>query len=143
MKKVNKQPLPQAAGSVHKARELPDDLVRFSFRHYTQSEKFCFPLDGGASSYFQVFFERLKDVSGLKLSEFTRPGKTLRSHSHDWSGTTEKEGYVHLSQQLQECTPWQFSLSANEHGRVHGILIDEVFYVVWLDPNHSLYEKKN
>lgn len=23
--------------------------------------------------------------------------------------------------------------------RVHGILIDEVFYVIWLDPDHRLY----
>ena len=29
---------------------------------------------------------------------------------------------------------------ANQHGRVHGILIDEVFYVVWLDPEHRLYQ---
>jgi len=39
-------------------------------------------------------------------------------------------------------TPYQFSLSSNEHGRVHGFLIDEVFYIVWLDPDHQLYPAK-
>lgn len=34
---------------------------------------------------------------------------------------------------------WQFALSANEHGRVHGFLADNVFYVRWLDPDHNLY----
>ena len=35
--------------------------------------------------------------------------------------------------------PWQFALSANEHGRVHGFLIQNRFYIVWLDPEHELY----
>ncbi len=38
--------------------------------------------------------------------------------------------------------PYQFSLSSNEHGRVHGFFIDEVFYIVWLDPDHLLYPAK-
>jgi hypothetical protein len=25
------------------------------------------------------------------------------------------------------------------HGRVHGILLDDTFFVVWLDPGHKLY----
>jgi hypothetical protein len=28
------------------------------------------------------------------------------------------------------------------HGRVHGFLIDEIFYIVWLDPEHLLYPAK-
>lgn len=144
MSRISKPPLPQAAGSVHKAKEIPDDLVRFSFRHYTPSDKFCLPAAERAIPYLQVLLDRLRDVSGLRVSDFQRDrNRTLRSHSHDWATTTEQEGYTHLSQQLQGCTPWQFSLTANEHGRVHGLLIDEVFYVVWLDPNHSLYAKKN
>jgi hypothetical protein len=34
---------------------------------------------------------------------------------------------------------WQFSLSANEHGRVHGFLVENVFFIRWLDPDHNLY----
>lgn len=141
MPKVTKPPLPPPSGSVHKAKQLPDDLVRFSFRHYSSTEKFCHPAADRAHPYLGVLLDRLRDVSGMKLSEFTASGKTLRSHSHDWASTTEKDGYSHLSKQLQECAPWQFSLTANEHGRVHGILIDNVFYIVWLDPEHSLYAK--
>lgn len=141
MAKVVKAPLPQVGTSVHKQKALPDDLVRFSFRHYTPSAKFCLPIQDKAIPYLEVFLERLKDVSGIRLSEFrANKSKTLRSHSHDWEATTEKNGYSHLTSQLRECTPWQFSLTANEHGRIHGILIDDIFYVVWIDPNHSLYE---
>jgi hypothetical protein len=136
---VKKPPLNEAAKSVHKAKELPDDLVRLSFRHYTPTEKFCLPTGEAVAAYAPVLFERLKQISGMRLSEFTAFNKTLRNHSHDWASTTEADGYKHLTKQLQECTPFQFSLTANEHGRVHGILIDEVFYVVWLDPSHKLY----
>lgn len=143
MGKINKPPLQEGGGSVHKLKELPDDLVRFSFRHFTETGKFCAPAGAKGGTYMGVLLGRLKDVSGMRMSEFMNPqnNKALRSHSHDWAETTETKGYKHLSKQLQGCTPWQFSLSVNEHGRVHGILIDNVFYVVWLDPEHSLYKK--
>jgi hypothetical protein len=32
-------------------------------------------------------------------------------------------------------------VSANEYGRVHGFFIGNVFYIVWLDPDHKLYSK--
>lgn len=76
----------------------------------------------------------------MRVSEFrSTRHKSLRAHTHDWEKTSEKAGYSHLTEQLKQCEPWQFCLSANEHGRVHGILIDEVFYVVWLDPGHKMY----
>ncbi|OYV36500.1 MAG: hypothetical protein B7Z83_06025 [Thiomonas sp. 20-64-5] len=83
--------------------------------------------------------DRLKHISNMKMSEFRQAGKTLRSHPHDWGKTSEPNGYAHLSEQLQDCQTWQFSLARDELGRVHGILIDDVFYVVWLDPEHRMY----
>ncbi|MEJ1826111.1 hypothetical protein SMA73_25430, partial [Escherichia coli] len=66
--------------------------------------------------------------------------KALRAHRHHWRGTTEKLGFPHLPDEWDGHEAWQFQLSANKHGRVHGILVDEVFYVVWLDPEHRLYQ---
>ncbi len=34
---------------------------------------------------------------------------------------------------------WQFQIETNKYGRIHGIFIDDVFFIVWLDPNHRLY----
>lgn len=140
MGRVQKQPIPAVAGSVHKQRQIPDDLLRFSFRYFSFSAKFCPPEDAAALRYINVFMERLRSVSDLRVSEFrSSAGKALRAHRHDWACTSEAEGYAHLNEQLRQCEPWQFCLTANEHGRVHGILIDSVFYVVWLDPHHRLY----
>lgn len=132
-------PLPTSAGTVHKTKNLPDDLVRFSFRHWHSNDKFCLPDLVEKPQYLETLLDRLKNVSNMKMSEFRQAGNALRSHLLDWDRTTEPKGYSHLSPQLQDCQPWQFSLARAELGRIHGILIDDVFYVVWFDPDHKMY----
>lgn len=129
-----------ATGRIHKSKELPDNLIRFSFRHWHSTDKFGVDQTNNPADYLSTFLERLKDLSNFTVSEFrTNKDRSLRAHTHDWAKTTEPNGYSSLTKQLRECEPWQFQLSVNEHGRVHGILIDEIFYVVWLDPQHNLY----
>lgn len=141
--KIKKQQLPDSSGRIHKAKELPDDLIRFSFRHLSSTEKFGHEKVTDAATYLPQFLGRLQSVSDMSLSSFrTNKDKALRAHRHDWASTSEPTGFSHLTPQLQACEAWQFEISVNEHGRVHGILIDEVFYVVWLDPGHQLYPKK-
>lgn len=141
--KVKKQLLPESSGRVHADRKLADDLLRFSFRHFMATEKFCYPPIDEKPNYLGTLMERLRDVSGMRVSEFrSAKHKAIRAHRHEWPDTSEPDGYAHLNEQLKQCEPWQFCLSANEYGRVHGILIDEVFYVVWLDHCHALYPEK-
>lgn len=65
--------------------------------------------------------------------------KTLRCHSIAWADTTEKEGFQNLPPKHKAAEPYQFSVTSNEHGRVHGFFVNDVFHIVWLDPEHSLY----
>lgn len=139
-RKIKKEPLPQSSGRIHKDKDLPDGLIRFSFRHYQETEKFPLPLATEKPAYLETFLQRVRDVSNLTVREFrSNKDEALRAHTHDWQKTSEPNGYAHLTQQLQQCEPWQFCLRKNEFGRIHGILIDEVFYVVWIDHNHALY----
>lgn len=136
--RVKKQPIVTQAGRIHSLKSLPDNLIRFSFRHFIENDKFGSHL--AKDGYLGALMARLRDVSSMPVSTFRcDKGKGLRAHMHDWHNTTEKNGYSHLNEQLQQCEPWQFQISANEHGRVHGLLVDEVFYVVWIDPDHNLY----
>lgn len=64
----------------------------------------------------------------------------LRAHPIDWEHTSEKNGFSQLNEQLQLFKPYQFSISANAHGRIHGFVSSSVFYVIWLDPEHRLYQ---
>ncbi|HEU4455801.1 MAG TPA: hypothetical protein VFR81_22240 [Longimicrobium sp.] len=65
---------------------------------------------------------------------------TLRVHRIDFSDprVTERSFNVRAQSDADE-RAWQFALSANEHGRVHGFLVEDTFYVRWLDPDHNLY----
>lgn len=113
----------------------------FSFKHLQLEHpkgKFCIKAKNG--DYIFKVLSRLKDVSLLKANELRQSGgKALRAHTIDWDGTSEKSGFCHLNEQLQSVTPYQFQFSANEYGRIHGFFIDNIFYAVWLDPQHELY----
>jgi hypothetical protein len=94
------------------------------------------------ASYLLTLLDRLKSLSDLSVRELlTNRSSALRCHPIDWDGTSEAGFRLPNEEQLVD-TPYQFSLSANEHGRVHGFFIDEVFYIVWLDPDHLLYPGK-
>lgn len=84
--------------------------------------------------------ERLRDLSSWKVRKFTgSQDKSVRNHTHDWAKTARPDGFSHLNERFRSYPGWQFCLSANERGRVHGIIIDDTFYVIWLDQDHSLY----
>jgi len=119
---------------------IDHETLRFSFQHLEISHE-KFRLDGRAAQYFIKLFERLQNLSSLKHTEFTsNRGNSLRSHPIDWGNTSEKDGFTHLNNQLKGLPPCQFQVSKN-NGRVHGFLLDNVFFVVWFDPDHLLYPK--
>lgn len=137
MSKIKKTPV-REAGKIPKT-EIPDKELRFSFKYFDPSDAEMCPAVF-QNGYTQTLMERLKALSGWKAKEFvTKPCKSMRNHKHDWSKTSRPKGFAHLPSFLQDYPGWQFQLTANEHGRVHGLLIDEVFYLVWLDKDHRLY----
>jgi hypothetical protein len=67
-------------------------------------------------------------------------------HSFDFSGTTEPDGFRNLEDELREELPWQFAVCPDmpahqPHGawRVYGFILQDTFYVVWLDTEHQLF----
>lgn len=94
------------------------------------------------NGYTRKLIERMQAVSQMTQTEFREAGRSLRSHTHEWAKTSRPNGFERLNEQLRDYPGWQFCLSANEHGRVHGIIIGDVFYVIWLDLRHQLYPGK-
>ena len=136
-KKLNKPPY-QPYVNMHRLSKIPDDLIRFSFKYISFSDKY--PLKKNDYNYFESLFNRLQSVSHMTTIEFrSNKDKGLRAHKHNWPDTSDPGGYTHLNDTLKQAESWQFQLSANAHGRVHGILVDDTFYVIWLDPDHNLY----
>ena len=135
---IKKTKTPHSSGQVRSV-SVPDEYIRFSLRFFDGSDEEICPLtfrDG----YTRKLAERMKDISTMTVREFTtNKSKSLRAHTHDWPNTRRPNGYDCLNEQYKAYAGWQFELSVNEHGRVHGIIIDNTFYVIWLDHNHILY----
>ena len=118
--------------------ELPRGRVSFSFK-YLQTTHRKFQFSHKDSQYFCKLLDRLKHICELSWQEMrTTHKESLRCHDHRWHETTEPNGFG-LKGQIADLQGWQFQLSSNEHGRVHGFFLDTVFFIVWLDPEHKLY----
>ncbi|BFI68411.1 MULTISPECIES: hypothetical protein [Yersinia pseudotuberculosis complex] len=120
----------------------PKATLSFSFQYIDPTHaKFGFAAQ--EAGYFCKVLERLKGISSLTSLEFTtNRNAALKSHCIEWQTTSEPDGFSHLNEQFQSYTPYQFAVSRNEHGRIHGFFIGNVFHVVWLDPAHQLYPGK-
>jgi hypothetical protein len=144
-KRINRNTSPpeEKTSGIGKNKELietHDTLLKFSFKYLDLGhDKFtCY---GKESGYFLAFIDRMKDLSFSLVSELKQSGrqrKGIRFHDIDWRDTSVA-GFGIPNEEMVVDKPWQFSISANEFGRVHGFFIGNVFYIVWFDPDHILY----
>lgn len=121
---------------------ISNSFISFSFQHLDNiSDKFT--INECELNYFKSVLERLKSISTFKIGEFTtNNSKAIRSHSIKWEETTESEGFICLNQTIRDYAnqvSFQFEITANEHGRIHGFILENIFYVIWFDPFHKLY----
>jgi hypothetical protein len=127
-----------------KKTDVSGTLLKFSFAKFDHSdEEMCpaeFPLN-----YTQGLMRRLRAISSWTVEKFQRHyDSTLRNHFHDWAKTS-RAGFGKLKGEFRDLDGWQFCLENREHGRVHGVIAGDTFYIIWLDGNHRLYpdEKYN
>lgn len=128
-------------GANKRALDHLNDLVIFSYKYLClDNEKF--DISERDTTYFIKLKERLKNISSMTAHETrSTPNKTLRFHPIDWNDHRLTETCFGIPNEEQIAyEPRQFSISVNEHGRVHGFYIDNVFYIRWFDPNHNLYD---
>ncbi|WP_414548800.1 hypothetical protein [Anabaena sp. CCY 0017] len=116
--------------------------ISFSFKYY-QDGHTKFLCAEKEVIYWLTLLDRLKALSSLTAQDLLiNRSSSLRCHPIKWEDTSESGFGLPNEEQLVD-TPYQFSLSSNKHGRIHGFFIDEIFYIVWLDPDHLLYPAKN
>jgi len=139
-KKIKKTDVVKNGGSGIKPPKLkPNQGISFSFKYYQDNHN-KFSCIKKEVSYWLTLISRLKDLSSLTAQEFLADrSSTLRCHPIKWEETSEKSGFGLPNEEQLVDIPYQFSISSNKHGRVHGFLINETFYIVWLDPDHLLY----
>ena len=142
-KKVKKNKVPKTTTSgIQPKKLIPQPKgISFSFKYY-RDDNTKFSCQDKPTAYWIALIARLKNLSHISKQELlTNRSSSLRFHPIDWEDTSESGFGLPNEKQLVD-TPYQFSVSANKYGRVHGFFINEineVFYIVWLDPNHLLY----
>ena len=123
---VEKQLLTQGRTLPFNGNAVSEKSLSFSFSCFDRSEP-LFNLGSGDSEgvvsggWFVDLFDCLKNVSNTSI-----PDLQISMHTN-----------VHQPANSEQCEYWQFRVNKSK-GRVIGILIDRVFYLVWLDPHHNL-----
>jgi hypothetical protein len=115
------------------------ETLKFSFRHLdTETEKFL--ITHCSEEFLRQLVHTIKEFSSWTVEQFCDANNRERRHVIWFTDTTEPDGFPNMDrEQLAYHESWQFQLTRERDWRVHGILIDDTFYIVWLDPNHSLY----
>ena len=107
----------------------------FSFSCFDRSHK-LFTLgdntkDGTVSGkWFLDLLDCLKIVNSKTIAELKTSMYDL--HPIDWT-----KANTQAPPSSAQCEYWQFRINKSK-GRVIGFFIDDVFYIVWLDPHHNL-----
>ncbi len=135
-------------------RPSEDGCMRFSFKHaqVPGQDPFLIPACEAQEkshkckhSYFVELFRRLRDVCQMPESEFrNKYSKALRNHQVKFGKDDRltSKGFDCLSEGLREQADpaaFQFSVDTHRFGRVIGFLIEDIFFVVWFDPDHQMY----
>ncbi|MDE3200584.1 MAG: hypothetical protein KGN79_06645 [Acidobacteriota bacterium] len=125
---------------------IPDPLlkpnqktIQFSFKHLDTTHNKFLPQDC-TLDFWRALAHRLKGYSQLPLEVFLDQNNPDRRHVIDFGETTEPNGFASLdTEQLAFEEAWQFDLGTFTPWRIAGLLVDEMFYIVWLDHSHRLY----
>lgn len=137
-----KRPPHPGGGRVHVERPpgLHDELVKFSFK-YLDASHATFGITTADGDYFRTVIERLRHICSMKALELlNNRSSALRAHPINFDeARVAADGFGIPGGAEYDKLAFQFSVSSNEYGRVHGFMIDTTFYVRWFDPEHSLY----
>jgi hypothetical protein len=138
-------PKKRQRGAIRPPKAPPDDRrLSFSFQ-YLQKDHKKFDCAKCSGDFFRSLFESIRHYSLFTVDQFKDSNNSERRHQIDFSTTTEKDGFPIDPTTTETWTDeaWQFALitaNGQPHSkwRAYGFIIKDVFYVVWLDSDHSL-----
>lgn len=122
------------------APSLNESEAVFSLKYLDLSSRPKFHINQCTAEFLGAFLSSLREMSRLRVCDACEYDNTRSSHHIAWEQTSEPNGFEGLlDEQLEPEHFWQFALDSKTPWRIHGFWIDSTFFVVWLDPNHSLY----
>ena len=129
--------------------EIASKPLRFSFKHLdTTHQKFA--VTNCDVGFLRSLLAALRKFSDWVVGDFVDQNNNEHRHIIDFAATSETDGFVRAPKinedQLWQHDPWQFGIPTDDPSsrwRIHGILIDDTFFIVWLDPKHALFPDPN
>lgn len=99
------------------------------------------------NQFISDYFCKIQEYSTKEKKEFSNRRWRDINHIHpiDWKDSQiHEECFTKLNVDLMEQIKddcWQLGINSTTF-RMHGFFIENIFYVVWLDPLHQLYPSK-
>lgn len=111
---------------------VTDNGIVFSFEALERTE--YFNLDGTCQNWSSDMLDMCKEVSKLTVKQL-RNGRfsTFRFHSHENAKCPSP-----LPEGIELKDIYQMRISTSKGG-IHGVLRENCFYIIWLDPLHNMY----
>lgn len=135
-RQTRKKITPLNSSELEKIDEFKNEKLIFSFRFFSRNHD-LFNLGDTEASWFISLIDHLKEISDLTRNELVVERRNhYDCHPHDWDKTEVVYDFDKDFLNQVECT--QFRLASSK-GRVHGFIVGNHFYVVWLDRHHNLY----
>lgn len=132
MKKIPKGQIEKRISSVNFDRK-----VKFTFKYLDRKHE-LFNLGNCETNpqvvekeWFLDLLDCLKRASEMDIDEFLKDS-LFDAHPVDWNNSNTKKPDI-----VEQADFWQFRISKSK-GRIIGILLDEIFHIVWLDRHHNL-----
>lgn len=115
-----------------KALKITEDGIVFSFETLERTE--YFNLDGTCQNWASDMLDMCKEISKLTVKQLTSGKyKTFRFHSHEGAKCPSP-----LPEGVELKDIYQMRISTSKGG-IHGVLRENCFYVIWMDPLHNMY----
>lgn len=133
----------KASNNLVKPTNLKTDIknakILFSFSSIEKNE--YFDLDITCQNWASDLFKTMKTVSNITKGEidagkYSGHGSPLRIHDH-----SDAKPPCKLPEGVELNEFFQIRISSSKGG-VHGIFVDNIFYVFWFDPLHNMYPDK-
>lgn len=113
----------------------PDQTITFSFKYLHPNPPVSQEFPEG---YFAELLRCLQHHSRQFKSELVGSRNPAeKAHGINWATSNVPQGFDHLPKQLREMNGYQLSVKREEFGRIVGLLLENVFYVCWFDPQHE------
>ena len=120
------------------------ERLNFSFALFDRTHE-RYNCGGVDETWFVALLDRLRVYSEMELSKFHNPHFQSSNYIHT-NSIEEVENELNipeetLTQIKEDNTFYQLGVS-KARGRIHGILINNTFFIIWLDPHHNFIPMK-